>query len=771
MDHVAPWLVTFTLLAFIATSAQAQLKGAPKPGDSPQILLEEFEIDARNVVLSAAKVKTTIQEAPQIITVITEKELHERGFRTINEVLQHVPGFHGDRWEGHGWFKESFARGIPRGLLVLINGINIVEPMRNTITLDYKIPLEMIRRIEVTSGPGGVLWGSNALLGIVNIITKDGKNNPGLVVSAGYGTGPGEVNAIKVSAAYGASFFKDLLKIYVNVTYFTSQGPRLKTDVNRIYGMLPEPNNSWSVKVINESATPKFLNRSHWLSTFAKVDIGKFSLEVSMPYEFEYLHVSPGGTHLTMDFTNLANIGANHDLVTRSEDWVRWASLKYKDRFWKDRFGLSVNTYWVDWRLGLVPFGIYPKGSIAPNGVKTWIDIERIYRVGANVDMDLRLPGNHHLLFGGEFFFTEFYNARSRNFSASSLSTATSCPAPYQLRPDIDPVRPCVVFEKTAFDTRRSIGALFLVDEWRLFPQLILSAGVRGQFSDSYDAAVLFSGGLVWNVWKKIYIKANYAEGFRPPDFQSTHLNPNVTGQVTFLPNRDLKVETSRAIESEINMVLLENVSVIRRLYIRTSYAFTLMNNVINRVQGRFVNSGDRELHTLEFLLRMTFKGDHEFWLGYYMFFGQDSKTGAIRNMPNHTITAGFRAHLYKKYLELVSTIVVRGGMEDRNLQARPLYEPGRTDPYNVSKKDNVEYSEFTNADAEVTRIPPAIILNVGLRVKNFWKDHLEISAFVYNVANLRYKEPDLFFDARSFGQPTVKPQISFFVAATFRYF
>ena len=134
-----------------------------QPEDPGGVMLEEFEVDARTVVLSAARTRTTIQEAPGIITVITAEEIRARGHRTINDVLRTVPGFEGSRMDSNGWFEEGFARGQARTLLVLVNGVNITEPIRNGVTLDRKIPIDAVKRIEITSGPGGVLWGSNAL--------------------------------------------------------------------------------------------------------------------------------------------------------------------------------------------------------------------------------------------------------------------------------------------------------------------------------------------------------------------------------------------------------------------------------------------------------------------------------------------------------------------------------------------------------------------------------------------------------------------------------
>ena len=64
--------------------------------------------DDEDLVLAARKSRTTVQEAPSIIYVVTKEQIAERGYRSINDVLRTVPGFEGDRWEGNGWERTSF---------------------------------------------------------------------------------------------------------------------------------------------------------------------------------------------------------------------------------------------------------------------------------------------------------------------------------------------------------------------------------------------------------------------------------------------------------------------------------------------------------------------------------------------------------------------------------------------------------------------------------------------------------------------------------------
>ena len=143
-----------------------------------------------NVVTSAAKGVTTVQEAPAIITIITADEIKQRGFRWINQALSTVPGWVETAGVGTQ-LPSMLVRGIGQAQLELHDGISLFDPWGNNPTLIPTVPLENIKRIEIVTGPGGVLWGANSFLGVLNIISKDADDVNGLEVSAGYGDGNG----------------------------------------------------------------------------------------------------------------------------------------------------------------------------------------------------------------------------------------------------------------------------------------------------------------------------------------------------------------------------------------------------------------------------------------------------------------------------------------------------------------------------------------------------------------------------------------------------
>lgn len=774
------WLlvVALSLVWWVGTvAAQSKLRKTKDPAN-PEILLEEFELDERNVVIAATKTKKTLQETPQIITVITAREIREQGHRTVNDVLRTVPGFHGDMWELNGWQKESFSRGTTRGLLVLLNGINILDPNRNNMTLDYKFPVETIKRIEVISGPGGVLWGSNALVGIVNIITKDAEDIKNWVeVTFGGGDGPALRHSYKGSVQFGHTWLNKKLKVYTGLSFFTTLGPELRVPEQKMLGVLPSPSNEGLTIYLPQGLRTLNHRRSWWLTWNGKVTYGPVSVEWLVPFEREYREIAAGGSMVTANYLKFPEIGRYSssgpykDLTNMGNDRTWVFAAKYKDRFWKNKIGVNVTAYYVNFSLRDNPFGSFAYSPILPGGVYSLFSQKFGDRIGGTFDMDIYLPYNNHLIFGGEFFAdrirgtdtTAFEPQRYENDPLNPTLSAADCPAPYEYRPNVDPYRPCNVTQPLIFDSTRLIGALFITNEWKPIEQLALNLGGRVQLSDQYSAKFLWSGAFVWNIWQKLYFKFNYAQGFRPPSWQSIRVNSNAVNGVTFKANPNLNVESSQAIEVALNGIFFENSGVVRRWFVRANYSYTLLSNLITRpTVGGFVNNGDRRIHSVEFLSRLQFKGGHEFWIGYYYVDVMDQDTGPVRNIANHILNAGVKINIYRRYLELNILAHLRGAMEDFN---KVSYTGTSTPIIPTDLEQQVLASDVT-----VDKIKAVLLLRVGLRVKNIWKNHLEFGAYVYNVLDRTYYDPDFDFDQRVFSRPYPKPTIGFLVNGTFRY-
>ncbi len=127
---------------------------------------------------------------PAAIQVITSDDIRRSGATSIPEALRMVPGVHVARLNSSQWAIgiRGFTSRLSRSQLALMDGRSLYTPLfAGTYWEVQDTVLEDIERIEVVRGPGGTLWGANAVNGIVNIITKEAKDTQGLFVSAGAG--------------------------------------------------------------------------------------------------------------------------------------------------------------------------------------------------------------------------------------------------------------------------------------------------------------------------------------------------------------------------------------------------------------------------------------------------------------------------------------------------------------------------------------------------------------------------------------------------------
>ncbi|MEW6751013.1 MAG: TonB-dependent receptor [Candidatus Latescibacterota bacterium] len=131
-----------------------------------------------------------LASATAAITVLTGEELRQLGVRSVPEALRWVPGMQVGRIDANKW--EVSARGFSGlfadKLLVLIDGRSVYNPLFSGVFWEVQdVDLADVERIEVVRGPGGTLWGANALNGVINVVTRGAAQTPGLRAEVGTG--------------------------------------------------------------------------------------------------------------------------------------------------------------------------------------------------------------------------------------------------------------------------------------------------------------------------------------------------------------------------------------------------------------------------------------------------------------------------------------------------------------------------------------------------------------------------------------------------------
>lgn len=148
-------------------------------------------------------------KTPAAAYVLSNEDIRRSGASSIPEALRMVPGLEVARIDSNKWSITSrgFNQEFSDKLLVLIDGRSVYSPLFAGVYWDVQdVMLEDIERIEVIRGPGGTLWGANAVNGIINIITKSAKDTQGGLLTGGGGT---EENGF-TSLRYGGKLNNDI---------------------------------------------------------------------------------------------------------------------------------------------------------------------------------------------------------------------------------------------------------------------------------------------------------------------------------------------------------------------------------------------------------------------------------------------------------------------------------------------------------------------------------------------------------------------------------
>jgi iron complex outermembrane receptor protein len=158
-------------------------------------------------VFAAAKHLQEIKDAPSAVTIVTDEEIARFGYRNLSDVLRNMRGFYvtNDRsYEFIGFRGISRLGDHGNLLLQLVDGHTYNESIYGSIFMGNELGLDidLIKKIEIVRGPGSALFGSNALLGILNIIPKKGEDINGLYTK----TEAGSYDTYKGAAIYGKKF-------------------------------------------------------------------------------------------------------------------------------------------------------------------------------------------------------------------------------------------------------------------------------------------------------------------------------------------------------------------------------------------------------------------------------------------------------------------------------------------------------------------------------------------------------------------------------------
>ena len=232
MSFLAPSLLFRTtvmavLIAGMLTTVRPSWAGEPGdelPGEVMDLGIEQLlQLDVPSVY-GASKYEQRETDAPASVSIVTADDIKKYGYRTVADILRSVPGFFvtNDRnYQYLGSRGFNLPGDFNTRVLFLLDGHRLNDNVYDqaAIGTDFPLDIDLIDQVEIIRGPSSSLYGSNAFLGVVNVVTRQGKDLKGVEAAASGGS----LDTYQGRVSYGNKF-NNSQELLVSGTAFTSRG-------------------------------------------------------------------------------------------------------------------------------------------------------------------------------------------------------------------------------------------------------------------------------------------------------------------------------------------------------------------------------------------------------------------------------------------------------------------------------------------------------------------------------------------------------------------
>ena len=163
--------LTFSLVGY-TTQTVHHISIQPDTESRLDVSLVQAPIQTEQVVVTASRREQSLRDVPVSVSTVTSKMIADHVSVTLDDALRYVPGVNMMQDQVNVRGSTGYSRGVGSRVLILIDGLPYITGDTGEITWET-IPMYQIDRIEVVKGAGSALYGSSALGGVINVITKE----------------------------------------------------------------------------------------------------------------------------------------------------------------------------------------------------------------------------------------------------------------------------------------------------------------------------------------------------------------------------------------------------------------------------------------------------------------------------------------------------------------------------------------------------------------------------------------------------------------------
>ncbi len=577
--------IAVSLIFVVTGSVYAQVSPAT------DVLSLEDLLSAK--VYSASKYQQKQAEAPSSISVITAEDIRHYGYRTLQEALQSVTGLY---VKNHLNYTTLGVRGFaPTGdangrILFQVNGHALNNNIDDSAPIgnDFPIDMDLVERIEVVRGPSSSLYGADAFMGVVNVITRTGKSQGEMVSGEA-----GSLGTYKQTAIYGLN--RGGTQAMLSASYWDTAAPGNLDNIENPSGHIGEH---------DQTRRAMALVTSHGFTLQGVAS----SAEGKTPSSAQWC-------------------GSCHQTDTHATNFYGYADLQYDHRLWKGT-QLTARTYYDKYQSHGDVNDFRGCSEAKCHGTLYDYDSAHGDRTGVELKLTRVFFDKHRITVGSEY--RDNFHQAQQNYIMDNIPVTSTTYVNY--------------------DRTSAIWGIYAAGEFHLLPKVILNLGVRNdRYNYLFGSKTSPRAALIYSPRQSTTLKFLYGTAFRVPSFSELYYvgmasvaAPNLRPETTRTFEGDWEQQLGRRVTfsaagfyNSIGSYIQEQTKVINQ----------------NMDQTTFSNSkGTAKGGELE--LKDAFSSGVEGRLSYTYQDARNELTGAtLPDAPRHLVRVNLAAPVFRRML------------------------------------------------------------------------------------------------------------------------
>jgi iron complex outermembrane receptor protein len=583
--------------AFVAFCGPAPAEDSLPPAQSARLKkmsLEDLMEIKVQTVYAASKHEEAVTAAPASVSIVTEEDIQDFGYRTLGDLLNSVRGFYVDFDRG---YSVAGLRGVNRpgsygdGILLMVNGHRLNDALVGAAYTydDFPLDVDLIDRVEVIRGPGSALYGDNAFFSVINVITRRGRDVQGGELSSSAGA----FGAYSGRLSYGW-LFTNGLEVLVSATDLDDAGHR-----HLYFPEFQSVNGGFADGLDGERAARIFVSATYQ----------EFTLEGAFNQRKKALPTAAYGA--------LFDVNPNDVLDQREYAELRWKHETEAGWTLQARAAYDGYHYAADG-----PFDAGALGLGAPGEIALGHERDATESAGGELQASRTFWERHQVLFGLE----------GRDDAAISGKYYFDSP-------------PLTVQDQHG--DKHNLG-IYAQDEYAILTNLSLDLGGRFDYYSTVGETANPRGGILYSPWPGTTFKLLAGQAYRAPNV--SEFAYNAPG---YVPNYSLKAETVRSYEWDWEQQLARPLRLTAGVFrndIRNE--ITQVDETANPAVGgiTFLNTGKAKVEGAEVELEGRWEGGWRGRVSYTYADGRDVATGAwLSDSPRHMAKMDLAVPLYRE--------------------------------------------------------------------------------------------------------------------------